>query len=317
MKVICIIILSVMMICTVGCSNKQNNVNEPTGQHSLEIETTKDIVAGNEFEKQSSSTSQEATQKETHTAENVTTESQSSEQTQQQTEVVTQSATENKTQQLTQAQTERPTQQATQEQTQIPTQPQTQAQTEQSTQAPTQKPTEEATTGVIELPTYDIYSREYAAQVEAITFQYINQFRVEEGKFELKQMTNSLGIQFAYGRAEQLYTRFYHDLDMMRELSTKLKYGIYTCYETHGYEGEPYYEPYGTEAIAKSSVNDYVSPEALAYRIARSLRNSPNHWAYVGCALEVNARLTRIKCATYVKGDYAYTCVYMIEEEYN
>ena len=61
-----------------------------------------------------------------------------------------------------------------------------------------------------------------------------------------------------------------------------MKYGKYIDPVEYGSEGEPYYEPWGIEAITTFGGNQYNSADEIAQHIARNFYRSKEHWNYVG-----------------------------------
>lgn len=301
-----IILLSVIITILCGCGNTdENKVNK-----SIEYEVSgEDLVSKEPVQ----------TIEPTKVPEiDVSTE----EPTQVPTQVPTEKPTEKPTQKPSEVQTEKPTEVATQKPTEVPTEAPTEKPTEAPTQPPTEKPTEVPTKAPTEmetlppieeqptappLPTYDIYSDEYARLVKEYTLQYINEYRASEGNVSL---TNSPFVaEYSQGRSTQLVTNFAHDTDDERAMATKLKYGRYIDPTLYGVEGEPYYSPSGGEAICKMSISRHTSPEAMARKTAKGLYESKGHWKYVGGTLEVYKNHIYSGIGTTVDGGYMYICV--------
>ena len=163
--------------------------------------------------------------------------------------------------------------------------------TEVPTETPTEAPVVEPTVPVsepVETPTepvtpkYDIDSAEYQNEVKQLTIQYINQYRASEGQVALSESPSA--SVFAQGRSGQLVGLrvLEHRVEDIRALATEMKYGKYIDPQAYGARGEPYYEPYGIEAISKQSGNQYFSADEVAKKIAKGFYNSKEHWQYIG-----------------------------------
>lgn len=110
--------------------------------------------------------------------------------------------------------------------------------------------------------------------------EYINQLRQEQG---VPAATKLPGMtKYAEYRSRQIISNFAHDTDDERAAATALKYGEYIDPPKYGMTGEPYYEAPCGEAIAKAGYVGTV--DYVGERLARQVRNSAGHWAYVGAA---------------------------------
>ena len=86
--------------------------------------------------------------------------------------------------------------------------------------------------------------------------------------------------EYAQYRSRQLISNFAHDTADQRAAATALQYGEYVDPSVFGGSGEPYYRSNAREAIVKAG---YVSTvDEVAYKLASLVRNSPNHWNYIG-----------------------------------
>lgn len=106
----------------------------------------------------------------------------------------------------------------------------------------------------------------------------INGYRCSEGR-NLTQMLSGL-TKYAKYRSRQLVTNFAHDTLDERDAATTLKYGQYIDPSLYGMSGEPYYTANCGEAIAKAGYVGTV--DYIAERFAVLLKNSSEHWSYVG-----------------------------------
>lgn len=120
--------------------------------------------------------------------------------------------------------------------------------------------------------------------------------------------------QFADMRAVQLADNFAHDIEDIREVSTKLKYGNFIKEEETIYNWETdqiektgkiieYYDGNPCEAIGKST-NAGGTIDEMALRVAEMFYNSSSHWSYVG-----SAKNSSISIGVYFDGPTMYTCV--------
>lgn len=87
---------------------------------------------------------------------------------------------------------------------------------------------------------------------------------------------------YAEYRSRQLIRNFAHDTNDERAAATALQYGEYVDPSVYGGSGEPYYRANASEAIAKAGYVGTV--DEVAYRLATLVRNSAEHWCYIGSA---------------------------------
>lgn len=308
-----IILLSVILTALCGCSNIDNKThtdkyvdNEVSGEDKISSESveTETIIT-----EEPTTTMPVTTPSVEETIENSIETP-----TEETTEVTTAKPTEIPTQKPTEEVATKPTETPTQKPTEVTTQKPTEAPTAKPTETPTKAPTEMETLPPIEeqptappLPTYDIYSEEYARLVKEYTLQYINEYRAAEGNVPLTNLP--FVAEYSQGRSTQLVTNFAHDTDDERAMATKLKYGRYINPVEYGLEGEPYYSPSGAEAICKMSISKYTSPEAMARKTAKGLSESPGHWKYVGGTMDVYENHIYSGIGATVDGGYMYICV--------
>lgn len=105
---------------------------------------------------------------------------------------------------------------------------------------------------------------------------YINSFRTSSA-VKLPGLTS-----YAEYRSRQLIRNFAHDTNDERAAATALQYGEYVDPSAYGGSGEPYYRANAGEAIAKAGYVGTV--DEVAYRLATLVRNSAEHWCYIGSA---------------------------------
>ena len=106
--------------------------------------------------------------------------------------------------------------------------------------------------------------------------EYINSFRTSSA-VKLPGLTS-----YAEYRSRQLIRNFAHDTNDERAAATALQYGEYVDPSVYGGSGEPYYRANANEAIAKAGYVGTV--DEVAYRLATLVRNSAEHWCYIGSA---------------------------------
>lgn len=104
--------------------------------------------------------------------------------------------------------------------------------------------------------------------------EYINSYRSTPAT-KLPGLT-----KYAEYRSRQLVKKFAHDTFDERAAATALQYGTYIDPTLYGIEGEPYYAAGAREAIAKAGYAGSI--DYVAKSIADLVKNSANHWAYVG-----------------------------------
>ena len=117
---------------------------------------------------------------------------------------------------------------------------------------------------------------EDARAVADKVLEYINSFRTSPA-VKLPGLTS-----YAEYRSRQLIGNFAHDTNDERAAATALQYGEYVDPSVFGGSGEPYYRANAGEAIAKAGYVGTV--DEVAYRLATLVRNSAEHWCYVGSA---------------------------------
>ena len=105
---------------------------------------------------------------------------------------------------------------------------------------------------------------EDARAVADKVLEYINSFRTSPA-VKLPGLTS-----YAEYRSRQLIRNFAHDTNDERAAATALQYG------------EPYYRANAGEAIAKAGYVGTV--DEVAYKLATLVRNSAEHWCYIGSA---------------------------------
>lgn len=133
------------------------------------------------------------------------------------------------------------------------------------------KPQEEETSTVL---TSARAGKEDATEVANRVLYYINEFRDVPATY-LPDLA-----EYARYRSRQLISNFVHDTEDQRAAATALQYGKYIDPSVFGGSGEPYYSANAREAIAKAGYVGTV--DEVAYKLASLVRNSPNHWNYIG-----------------------------------
>ena len=117
---------------------------------------------------------------------------------------------------------------------------------------------------------------EDARAVADKVLEYINSFRTSPA-VKLPGLTS-----YAEYRSRQLIRNFAHDTNDERAAATALQYGEYVDPSVYGGSGEPYYRANANEAIAKAGYVGTV--DEVAYKLATLVRNSAEHWCYIGSA---------------------------------
>ena len=123
-------------------------------------------------------------------------------------------------------------------------------------------------------PTSVRAGQEDASEVAARVLHYINEFR------DVPATYLSGLAEYAQYRSRQLISNFAHDTADQRAAATALQYGEYVDPSVFGGSGQPYYRANAREAIAKAGYVGTV--DEVAYKLASLVRNSPNHWNYIG-----------------------------------
>lgn len=116
--------------------------------------------------------------------------------------------------------------------------------------------------------------KEDAVKVANRVLYYINEFRDEPATY-LPDLA-----EYARYRSRQIISNFAHDTADQRAAATALQYGEYIDPNVFGGSGQPYYRANAREAIAKAGYVGTV--DEVAYKLASLVKNSPNHWNYIG-----------------------------------
>ena len=124
------------------------------------------------------------------------------------------------------------------------------------------------------VPTSVRAGKEDTLEVAARVLHYINEFR------DVPATYLSGLAEYAQYRSRQLISNFAHNTADQRAAATALQYGEYVDPSVFGGSGQPYYRANAREAIAKAGYVGTV--DELAYKLASLVRNSPNHWNYIG-----------------------------------
>ena len=122
--------------------------------------------------------------------------------------------------------------------------------------------------------------KEDSLEVANRVFYYINEFRDEPATY-LQDLA-----EYARYRSRQLISNFAHDTADQRAAATALQYGEYIDPSIFGGNGQPYYRANAREAIAKAGYVGTV--DDVAYKLASLVKNSPNHWNYIGSSEYTN-----------------------------
>ncbi len=134
-------------------------------------------------------------------------------------------------------------------------------------------------TEVIEKRPYKATATDSRAVAQRM-LEYLNQFRQEQG---VPAATRLPGLTvYAEYRSRQIISNFSHDTNDERAAATALKYGEYINPADYGMTGSPYYSAGAGEAIAKGGYTGTI--DEVAERLACQVKNSSEHWAYVGGA---------------------------------
>ncbi len=117
------------------------------------------------------------------------------------------------------------------------------------------------------------------AEIARLFFEYINQYRKEDGSTQLTYLPGM--SQVAQYRSRQLVTNLAHDTTDRREALAYYKYGKWIDPSAYGDpDAEGYFSSSTSEAIGKTNLNG--TAEEVACELANACRNSASHWRYVG-----------------------------------
>lgn len=124
------------------------------------------------------------------------------------------------------------------------------------------------------VPTIVRAGQEDSLEVANRVLYYINEFR-EEPAIYLTELA-----EYAQYRSQQRISNFAHDTSDQRAAATTLQYGEYVDPSVFGGSGQPYYRANARKAISKAGYVGTV--DEVAYKLALLVKNSPNHWNYIG-----------------------------------
>ena len=136
---------------------------------------------------------------------------------------------------------------------------------------PTTEPTETT-------PTVPNASASDAGAIAELVARYLNDYRTAQGTAAVTRLSGLTG--YAEYRSRQIILDFSHNTMDERAAATALSYGMYVDPSAYGMEGEPYYTACAGEAIAKAGYVGTINH--VASSLARLIRNSPDHWSYIG-----------------------------------
>ena len=146
--------------------------------------------------------------------------------------------------------------------------------TEKTAPAENTSPTEPTET----TPTVPNASASDAGAIAELVAQYLNGYRTAQGTAAVTWLPGLTG--YAEYRSRQIISDFSHNTMDERAAATALSYGMYVDPSAYGMDGEPYYTACAGEAIAKAGYAGTV--DYVASSLARLIRNSPDHWSYIG-----------------------------------
>ena len=146
------------------------------------------------------------------------------------------------------------------------------------------------------VPTIVHAGNEDSLEVANHVLYYINEFREVSATY-LPELA-----EYAQYRSRQLISNFAHSTTDQRAASTALQYGEYVDPSVFGGSGEPYYGANAREAIVKAGYVGTV--DEVAYKLASLVKNSPNHWNYIG-----SSEYTHIAVGVIYESDMWYCCI--------
>ena len=166
---------------------------------------------------------------------------------------------------------------------------------------PTESNTETTQPPAETVPTEPRAGKNDTAAVAGRVLEYINQYRSSPAT-RLSGLT-----EYAQYRSRQLVSNFAHSTADQRAAATALQYGEYVDPSVFGGNGQPYYRANAREAIAKAG---YVGTiEEVALKLATLVKNSPNHWNYIG-----DSRYTYIAVGVTYESDMWYCAITVASE---
>lgn len=146
----------------------------------------------------------------------------------------------------------------------------------------------------------------FVEDVRLATAKYLNQYRNDQGSPSAPILPGLSKV--ANYRAKQIRTNFAHSTADLREAAAYYQYGEYVAPE--GWDPSEYYYYFpAREALGRG--NWVGTADEIGQKIAKAIRNSSGHWAYVGSA-DYSYMAVGVRYSASATGGYHWTvCVFV------
>lgn len=146
----------------------------------------------------------------------------------------------------------------------------------------------------------------FIEDVRVAIAKYLNQYRENQGSPSAPILSGLSKV--ANYRAKQIRTNFAHSTADLREAAAYYQYGEYVAPEDWDPSEYYYYFP-AREALARG--NWVGTADEIGQKIAKGIRNSSGHWAYVGSA-DYSYMAVGVRYGASATGGYHWTvCVFV------
>lgn len=146
----------------------------------------------------------------------------------------------------------------------------------------------------------------FVEDVRVATAKYLNQYREDQGSPSAPILPGLSKV--ANYRAKQIRTNFAHSTADLREAAAYYQYGEYIAPEDWDPSEYYYYFP-AREALGRG--NWVGTADEIGQKIAKAMRNSSGHWAYVGSA-DYSYMAVGVRYSASATGGYHWTvCVFV------
>lgn len=146
----------------------------------------------------------------------------------------------------------------------------------------------------------------FIEDVRVAIAKYLNQYRENQGSPSAPILPGLSKV--ANYRAKQIRTNFAHSTADLREAAAYYQYGEYVAPEDWDPSEYYYYFP-AREALARG--NWVGTADEIGQKIAKGIRNSSGHWAYVGSA-DYSYMAVGVRYGASATGGYHWTvCVFV------
>ena len=146
----------------------------------------------------------------------------------------------------------------------------------------------------------------FIEDVRVAIAKYLNQYRENQGSPSAPILPGLSKV--ANYRAKQIRTNFAHSTADLREAAAYYQYGEYVAPEDWAPSEYYYYFP-AREALARG--NWVGTADEIGQKIAKGIRNSSGHWAYVGSA-DYSYMAVGVRYGASATGGYHWTvCVFV------